>query len=89
MPSQIPPDEPVVRLQARAIVDLEERIAELEARVAEVTEQVRSREATIAALHERIAGDEELLGVYRRSRAVRAATFLKRLQPGSGNGAVG
>lgn len=86
--SQIPPEEPVVRLQARAIVDLEARIEELEARLAESAEQRRSLDATIAALQERIQDDEELLGVYRRSRAVRVATLLKRLQPGSGNGAV-
>ncbi|MBV8529484.1 MAG: hypothetical protein JOZ75_14330 [Candidatus Dormibacteraeota bacterium] len=82
-------------LQARAIVDLEARIAELEARraeleasLAEEAAEIQARDDVIVALRERIKGDEELLGVYRRSRAVRAATFLKRLQPGSRNGAV-
>lgn len=88
MPSQIPPEEPIVRLQARAIVDLETRIDELEARLAEAAEQRRAHDATIAALQERVRNDEQLLGVYQRSRAVRAATLLKRLQPGSGRGAV-
>ena len=86
--SQIPPEEPIVRLQARAIVDLEARIEELEARLAEAAEQRRSHDATIMALQERVKEDEELLGVYRRSRAVRVAAFLKRVQHGSGNGAV-
>lgn len=86
--SQIPPEEPVVRLQARAIVDLEGRIEELEERLAAAAAERRSLDATIVALQERIKDDEHLLGVYQRSRAVRAATLLKRLQPGSGKGAV-
>ena len=77
-----------MRLQARAIVDLEARIEELEARLAEAAEQRRAHDTTIAALQQRIKDDEQLLGVYQRSRAVRAATLLKRLQPGSGKGAV-
>ena len=88
MPSLIPPEEPIVRLQARAIVDLEARIEELEARLGEADEQRLAQDATIVTLQERIKEDEELLGVYRRSRAVRVATLLKRMQPGSGNGAV-
>ena len=77
-----------MRLQARAIVDLEARIQELEARLAEAAEQRRAHDATIVALQERIKDNEELLGVYQRSRAVRVATLLKRLQPGSGKGTV-
>ena len=88
MPSLIPPEEPIVRLQARAIVDLETRIEELEACLAEAAEQRRAHDATIVALQERIKDDEKLLGVYQRSRAVRVASFLKRMQPGARNGAV-
>lgn len=77
-----------MRLQARAIVDLEGRIEELEERLAVAAAERRSLDATIVALQERIKDDEELLRVYQRSRAVRAATLLKRLRPGSGKGAV-
>jgi hypothetical protein len=89
--SPSPSDDPVVTLQARAIVDLETRIAELVARVAQLDpleEQVRHRDATISALQQRVNEQDELLGVYQRSRAVRLASMIRRLQAGAGNGAV-
>lgn len=96
MPSIVPPDEPIATLQARAIVDLEGRIAEigaqtaaLEAHLTALTAQLLEREHTIGELERRLTLQQELLGVYQRSRAVRVATFVKRLQPGSGNGAIG
>lgn len=73
MSSQPVPDEPVVTLQARAIVELEARVAELEG-------YIRHRDATIDALEQQRQHDEALLGVYERSRAVRFASFLKRIQ---------
>lgn len=75
------PDEPIVTLQARAIVELEARVAELEG-------YIRHRDATIDALEQQRQHDEALLGVYQRSRAVRLASFLKRIQRHNGHDAA-
>ena len=88
MPSQPPSDDGLVTLQARCILDLEDRVAELQG-------QIRERDAAIAGLEAAVAANTELIGVYQRSRAVRIGTVLKDLRSGllatagRGNGAAG
>ena len=81
MSSQPVPDEPIVTLQARAIAELEARVAELEG-------YIRHRDATIDALEQQRQHDQALLGVYQRSRAVRLASLLKRIQRHDGRDAA-
>ena len=94
MPQTPPSDDAIVTLQARAILDLDERVAELRGqveviaaqphilgqRIGELTEQVRHRDETIRLLRTRVAEQDVLLRIYRRSRAVRVVSFLKDVQ---------
>ena len=87
MPSHPDADDLTVTLQARLIADLEAQVAGLqdqvrylEARCRSLEELVASRDQNIQALEERSQADQDLLGVYERSRAVRLASSLKRLQ---------
>lgn len=92
MPQQPASDDEIVTLQARVIADLDERVAELVKQIsfrdAQFSEQMGQRDETIAALEQRLRDTTELLAVYQRSRAVRFASLLRRLQPGRQNGAV-
>lgn len=87
MPSHLDADDLTVTLQARAIADLEVEVARLqdqvrylEARRRSLDGEVAGQQQHIQALEERARADRDLLGVYERSRVVRLATSLKRLQ---------
>lgn len=94
--SQPVSDDHIVTLQARAIVDLEQRVADLEAQLdsshaesSELQLRIEDLHRQIETLQQHVHADQELLREYQRSRAVRIAAFFKRWQGGSTDGVPG
>ena len=86
-------DDHIVTLQARAIVDLEQRVADLEEQLGSSHEQnsalqlrIDDLQRQIQTLQQHVSADQELLREYQRSRAVRIAAFFKRAQRGGTDG---
>jgi len=79
------PDDDIVTLQARAIVDLDCQVAALKQQLHDrepdvILDHIQQRDATIKAQQQRIRELEDLLGVYQRSRAVRLGSVLRHLE---------